>query len=108
MKSHFSDVSKESESERLGRLYPVILADYSPAYAQAYLEEKAFLECIFGDVALRISHIGSTAVPNLISKPPIDILLKIKKDTDLTAIIVSIKKHRELMPPVLRFSFLLS
>lgn len=37
--------------------------------------------CIFGDVALRISHIGSTAVPSLtnigyiVNTPPIDINL---------------------------------
>jgi Uncharacterized conserved protein len=86
MKKDFSDVIKESESERLGKLYPIILAEYNPIYAQAYLEEKAFLEDVFGDIVLRISHIGSTAVPNLISKPTIDILLEIKKDIDLTAI----------------------
>jgi GrpB-like predicted nucleotidyltransferase (UPF0157 family)/SAM-dependent methyltransferase len=41
---------------------------------------------IFGDSVLRISHIGSTAVPNLIAKPTIDILLEVKEDTDLTSI----------------------
>lgn len=86
MKKDFSDVTKESESERLGKLYPIILAEYNSAYMQAYLEEKTFLESVFGDTILRINHIGSTAVPNLISKPTVDILLEIKKDTDLTAI----------------------
>ncbi len=86
MKKHFTDVINQSESERLGKLYPIVLAEYNPAYTKAYLEEKSFLEDVFGNIMLRISHIGSTAVPNLISKPTIDILLEIKKDTDLTAI----------------------
>lgn len=83
MEKVYTDVTKESESERLGKLYPIILAEYNPAYTQAYLEEKAFLENVFGDALLRISHIGSTAVPHLISKPTIDILLEIKKEAEL-------------------------
>lgn len=86
MPHNFSDVTSENEAERLGRLYPVILADYNPKYPELYRAERDFLLGIFGDSVLRISHIGSTAVPDLISKPTIDILLEIKKDTDLTAI----------------------
>lgn len=86
MKHNFSDVTSENESERLGRLYPIILAEYNPHYSKLYLEEKEFLQGIFDVSILLISHIGITAVPNLISKPTIDILLEIKKDTDLTEI----------------------
>jgi GrpB-like predicted nucleotidyltransferase (UPF0157 family) len=82
----FSDVTNETEAERLGKLYPIILAEYNPAYPNLYQQERDFLLSVFGNVVLRISHIGSTAVPNLISKPTIDILLETKKDTDLTAI----------------------
>ena len=83
MEKNFTDVASESEAERLGKLYPIILADYNYDYVQAYLEEKVFLEDVFRDIALRISHIGSTAVPGMISKPIIDILLEIKKDAQL-------------------------
>lgn len=86
MQHDFSDVTSENEAERLGKLYPIILAEYNPAYAERYLAEREFLLEVFGDAVLRISHIGSTAVPNLIAKPTIDILLEIKEDTDLTAI----------------------
>ena len=86
MHHNFSDVTTENEAERLGRLYPIILADYNPKYPELHLAERDFLLGIFGDAVFRISHIGSTAVPNLISKPTIDILLEIKKDTNLTAI----------------------
>lgn len=86
MNNDFSDIKKESESNKLGKLYPILLVEYDRSYKEAYLKEKTLLEDIFGDTVLRISHIGSTAVPGLISKPTIDILLEIKKDTDLTTI----------------------
>ncbi len=85
-KKAFSDVMRESEAERLGRLYPIILAEYTPDYVQAYQQEKDFLLSVFGDAVLRISHIGSTAVLGLIAKPTIDILLEIQTNTDLTDI----------------------
>ena len=34
-----------------------------------------------------MSHVGSTAIPNLIAKPTIDILLEIKDDTDIERLI---------------------
>lgn len=34
MRHDFSDVTSENEAERLGRLYPVILADYNPEYPE--------------------------------------------------------------------------
>lgn len=88
----FTDLANESEAERLGRLYPIILSEYNPGYAQAYLEEKSFLETCFGDSILRINHIGSTAVPNLISKPTIDILVEIKNGFDRTAVTEQLTK----------------
>lgn len=87
-----TDLANESEAERLGRLYPIILSEYKPGYAQAYLEEKSFLETCFGDSILRINHIGSTAVPNLISKPTIDIFVEIKNGFDRTAVTKQLTK----------------
>lgn len=78
-----SDVTSQSQSQNLGRLYPVILAPYNPLYPQLYAEERLFLLGIFGDSVLRISHIGSTAVPGLLSKPTIDILIEVKTGTEL-------------------------
>ena len=87
MKHDFSDVTSENEAERLGRLYPIMLEEHNPnSKACCYEEEKTFLQKVFGDKILRISHIGSTAVTGLIAKPTVDILLEIKENTDLTAI----------------------
>lgn len=92
VKKAFTDITSESESERLGRLYPVVLSEYNPNYMQSYVKEKLFLQQYFVDVILRISHIGSTAVPNLLSKPTIDILVEIKKDVNLTIITEKLTK----------------
>lgn len=86
MKNDFTDITNESEAERLAKLYPIILTEYNPNYIRVYHKEKLFLQKCFANGILRISHIGSTAVPNLISKPTVDILVEIEKEFDLTAI----------------------
>ncbi|HBL84177.1 MAG: hypothetical protein A2Y17_13005 [Clostridiales bacterium GWF2_38_85] len=86
MSNEFTDITSKSEAERLGRLYPIIIEKHNPKWKQYYEEEKAFLQEIFGDAVLRISHIGSTAVIGLMAKPTVDILLEIKESTDITAI----------------------
>lgn len=74
----------ETDEERHARIYPVVLSEYNPAWAEWYSEEKANLERLIGiDVIARISHYGSTSVPGLIAKPTVDILLEIKDDTDI-------------------------
>jgi GrpB-like predicted nucleotidyltransferase (UPF0157 family) len=86
MRHDFSDVTSENEAERLGKLYPIKLEEHNPNWKAYYEEEKAFLQEVFSDTVLRISHIGSTAVPGLIAKPTIDILLEIKEDIDIAKI----------------------
>lgn len=79
----FSDTASNTEAKRLGKLYPIILCAHDPAYQMLFEAERALLCDIFGDHVLRISHIGSTAVPGLIAKPCIDILLEVKENTNL-------------------------
>ena len=44
-----------------------------PAWPDRYAEMAARLEAVLGETALRIDHVGSTAVPGLMAKPTIDI-----------------------------------
>lgn len=85
MTNAFSDTDSKTERERLGKLYPVILKEYDPAYEILFEEEKAFLEKLFAPHVYRISHIGSTAVKGLISKPTVDILAEIREGADAAA-----------------------
>ena len=66
----------EMTLEELWELFPIILSEHDPAWANYYLEEKALLEKHFGRLVVRINHIGSTAVAGLIAKPTVDILLE--------------------------------
>jgi len=74
----------ETEEERRARIYPIVLREYNPDYPLWYAEEKAKLEGLIGaENIARINHYGSTAVPGLVAKPTVDILLEIKEDVDL-------------------------
>jgi GrpB-like predicted nucleotidyltransferase (UPF0157 family) len=82
MKQDFSNITEE----KLAELFPIILEQNNPDWKSLFLEECRFLQSVFGDNVKRISHIGSTAVPGLVAKPTIDILLEIARDTDLSGI----------------------
>ncbi|BBF42508.1 uncharacterized protein family UPF0157 [Lachnospiraceae bacterium KM106-2] len=73
----------EMTLEELWELFPIILKDYNPKYKQWYEIEKTILEKEFGKNILRINHIGSTAIPGLIAKPTVDILMEISKESNL-------------------------
>ncbi len=53
------------------------IADYDPAWAARFEAEADRLHEALGDLALRIEHVGSTAVVHLAAKPVIDILVSV-------------------------------
>lgn len=67
----------EMTLEELWQLFPVILSGYNPDWEKYYEEEKTLLGKSFGNLLIRIEHIGSTAVEGLIAKPTVDILLEV-------------------------------
>ena len=73
-------------NEERSKLFPIILSEYDPAWREWYSEEKEkLLRLIGGDRIVRITHIGSTAVPGLVAKPTIDILLEVAGSADMDA-----------------------
>ena len=86
------DLNRLSTKE-LGKLFPVIIADYNPEWAKMYLHEKQIiLETVKPGFILRIEHIGSTAIPGLCAKPTIDILLEIRKNRAPDLLVNDLKK----------------
>ena len=80
-----------TETEQQSKLYPIILSEYNPAWPEWYAEEKANLERLIDkDIIFRISHFGSTAVPGLLAKPTVDILLEINENADIDKLIGSL------------------
>jgi GrpB-like predicted nucleotidyltransferase (UPF0157 family) len=71
----------------LWELFPIVLKEHNPDYADWYEVERGnLLRILAAQVVYRINHIGSTAVPELIAKPTVDILLEMDGDYDTAAI----------------------
>ncbi len=64
----------------------IVIADYDPAWPDRYAAERERIAAALGEHALRIEHIGSTAVPGLAAKPIVDILVEVTRveDADLS------------------------
>ena len=80
MKKALSDMTLEE----LWKLFPIKFTDYSKAFKTVYSNEESILKSLLGNYISRISHVGSTAIENIKTKPIIDILIEIdfaNKDT---------------------------
>lgn len=76
------EIDNLSENE-IGKLFPVVLSKPNPKWKLLYKNEKKELIERLGRYALRIEHIGSTAIPNILSKPTIDILVEIPDNKEI-------------------------
>ena len=56
---------------------PVWIVPYDPAWPHLFARLGGDLRAALGSVAMRIDHIGSTAVPGLVAKPVIDIQISV-------------------------------
>ncbi len=84
----------EMTDEERARLFPVILSEYKPEWQERCLKEKDVVARAVGAANIvRMSHIGSTAVPGLLAKPTIDILVEIKDGTDTAALIAAMQRE---------------
>ena len=60
----------------------IVVVDYDPAWPARFAEHEATIRSALGRRALRVEHIGSTAVPDLAAKPIIDVLLVVDDSSD--------------------------
>lgn len=51
----------------------IVLVPHDPAWARRFEVEAARVRSALGDRAVRVDHIGSTAVPGLVAKPIVDL-----------------------------------
>lgn len=67
----------EMTLEELWLLFPIILSPHNPEWAAWYAEEEMLIRQILPENAIcAVSHIGSTAISGIWSKPIIDILIE--------------------------------
>ena len=55
----------------------IVIEPYRPAWPATFQEHRRRIEDALGSEALRVDHIGSTAVPGLAAKPIIDIQVSV-------------------------------
>ena len=63
------------------------LVPYDPAWPVLFDKEAARLRTAIGAHAMRIEHVGSTSVPNLLAKPIIDIAVAVASESAADACI---------------------
>ena len=83
----------EMTNEKLWKLFPIIIQKYNSKWPKCYFTESVVIhQTIDTSRIFRISHIGSTAIPGIDSKPTIDIMLETVKTTKNESIICNMKK----------------
>jgi GrpB-like predicted nucleotidyltransferase (UPF0157 family) len=58
---------------------PITVVSYDPAWPELFGQLGPRLRAALGGVALRIDHIGSTAVPGLAAKPIVDVQISVER-----------------------------
>jgi GrpB-like predicted nucleotidyltransferase (UPF0157 family) len=66
--------------------------DYNHEWEREYLLEKNRLQHVLKEVAIKIHHIGSTAIPGIKAKPIIDILIEVTSIDELDELTKEMKE----------------
>jgi GrpB-like predicted nucleotidyltransferase (UPF0157 family) len=75
---------EEMSLQELWELFPIILVKHQDYWSSWCRDEIENLKSILPDTMInRISHIGSTSIPDIWAKPIIDILLEINRKEEL-------------------------
>ena len=69
---------------------PIIVTDYNPIWPQWFAELSGRTWPEVADVALRIDHVGSTAVTGLAAKPIIDMDIVVRSSTEVPLVVASL------------------
>lgn len=64
---------------------PIAIVPYDPAWPSRFEEMRGRLAAALGQIAVRIDHVGSTAVPGLAAKPVVDIQVSVPDVEDEAA-----------------------
>ena len=73
--------------EELWQLFPIVLEPHNSEWKVRYEDARQeLLQVIPADSLAAIHHIGSTAVPGILAKPIVDILVELKPTADMDAI----------------------
>jgi len=74
-----------------GRGDPIEVVPYDPAWAAVYARWRERLAAALGAVAVRIEHVGSTAVESLAAKPVVDVMVIVPDVEDEASFLLAIE-----------------
>jgi GrpB-like predicted nucleotidyltransferase (UPF0157 family) len=79
--SHLAQLrgSRAVSGVRAGRSRAYGIVEHDPRWPAMFEEEAERIRAALGDIAVRIEHVGSTAVPGLAAKPTIDIQVSVEE-----------------------------
>jgi len=66
---------------------PVLLVPADPSWPAAFAAEAERLRAAAADLPVAVEHVGSTAVPRLVAKPVVDILVGVPSLADADALV---------------------
>lgn len=72
MSDVMGDASSSEPRYRPGRA--IVLAPHSASWAAAFEREASAVSAALSDLSIELHHIGSTAIPDIVAKPVIDML----------------------------------
>jgi GrpB-like predicted nucleotidyltransferase (UPF0157 family) len=95
MSDHAPTSDEELRAVTVGELKPhnatIHLAEYDPEWPVLFEREATRIRAVLGATAVRIEHVGSTAVPGLAAKPVIDIVLVVADSADEDAYVPALE-----------------
>jgi len=81
-------------NEELWQLFPIEVVEHNPDWENWFTQQMKELMAILKDISIHsISHIGSTAIANIMAKPIIDILIEVNAEEDLKNSNIILEKH---------------
>jgi GrpB-like predicted nucleotidyltransferase (UPF0157 family) len=88
---------EQIKAARIGGVRPlaggrIVLVDYDPAWPRLFEREAARVRSILGTTVRRLEHVGSTAVPGLVAKPIVDMLLVVPDSSDEVAYVPQMER----------------
>jgi len=76
------DILKSMTLKELWELFPITLVPHNPEWYEWANHEMQFLSKLLDQFKPTINHIGSTAIPGIMAKPIVDIIIEISTTCD--------------------------
>ena len=70
---------------------PVIVVPYDERWPAEFQKVGRSIRAVLGPLALRIDHIGSTAIPGLAAKPIVDVQVSLRSFDEMEAIVLALR-----------------